>query len=38
MNVGAFGDGMLIPGWLIVTDTGAFFANASTGEIERNDI
>ena len=38
MNVGAFGDGSLTPGWLIVTDTGPYFADASTGEISRNDI
>ena len=38
MNVSAFGDGLLTPGWLIVTDTGVFFANAITGEILRNDI
>jgi len=38
MNVDAFGDGMLIPGWLIKTDAGDYFANASSGEIQRNDI
>ena len=38
MNVGAFGDGALIPGWLIVTDTGSYFIDASTGEVFSNDM
>ena len=38
LNVGTFGDGSLTPGWLIVTDTGPYFVDASTGEIMRNDV
>lgn len=37
MSAGAFGDGELLPGWLIVTGAGSYFAEASTGEIIRND-
>ena len=37
MNVGAFGEGTLTPGWLIKTDTGDFFADATSGEVLRND-